>query len=694
MLLAMLHFFTAIPKRGRGTFFVLGENRLRINYQFQLFCAIMEAKTAEGERKMKKLLAVCLTALVCWVCAGYAEETRVGDTVMFGQYEQDGNLDNGSEPIAWQVLDVQGGKALLMSRYALDCLPFHDEKTDAAWNQSALNAWLQADFHAAFTDAEWAAIAPVTLADTAADGNPEWQNTDAEPAETRVFLLSYAQVMQYLPEQEQRKVSGTEYARSRGAKFLGFTTIGIGETDWWLRSPGKESYDACFLDVRGAVGTKCVTEKLGVRPALWMDLSADRNAFPYEQQVQAKQFAEQGDYAEATALLDTLGDYAGSAAMAKEYRYQQAQAEAASGNYDAAIALYTELAGYADSDALCRASRYEKAVAAQEAGDYAGAMALFADAGQYADSMARLRECCKQQGISIYYFSADAVNAGVDTGYAKQDTISGDDKHFGWRLGRFFLTGFTRVTADENQQPVFIKTLGDSVTLWFDLEQDIDALNGNAQLSLAADANGYDQQFGIPKTNFGRGTLIVRHTDYQNAKNEPAVYTDYLLAKGTTGANTRIVLHEEGDYEVALDYEVQDSELTHITSKFGNYRIFLRFSIRNGNCMVYPFDLLTGAELQNTSVAEAGFSLDLARSRYLDINVRRAVLVETANGVIEDERFNRPAKDGDRYTQEGIYTISVSNRYTGESTTKTIFVGSQELLETYVRNGFSLERLK
>ena len=53
-----------------------------------------------------------------------------------------------------------------------------------------------------------------------------------------------------------------------------------------------------------------------------MDLSADRNAFPYEQQVQAKQFAEQGDYAEATALLDTLGDYAGSAALAKEYRYQ------------------------------------------------------------------------------------------------------------------------------------------------------------------------------------------------------------------------------------------------------------------------------------------------------------------------------------------------------------------------------------
>lgn len=105
-------------------------------------------------------------------------------------------------------------------------------------------------------------------------------------------------------------------------------------------------------------------------------------------------------------------------------------------------------------------SRYEKAVAAQEAGDYAGAMALFADAGQYADSMARLRECCKQQGISIYYFSADAVNAGVDTGYAKQDTISGDDKHFGWRLGRFFLTGFTRVTAGRKSAAYFHQDAG------------------------------------------------------------------------------------------------------------------------------------------------------------------------------------------------------------------------------------------
>lgn len=37
MLLAMLHFFTAIPKRGRGTFFVLGEIGCESTTNFNCF---------------------------------------------------------------------------------------------------------------------------------------------------------------------------------------------------------------------------------------------------------------------------------------------------------------------------------------------------------------------------------------------------------------------------------------------------------------------------------------------------------------------------------------------------------------------------------------------------------------------------------------------------------------------------------
>lgn len=147
---------------------------------------------------------------------------------------------------------------------------------------------------------------------------------------------------------------------------------------------------------------------------------------------------------------------------------------------------------------------------------------------------------------------------------------------------------------------------------------------------------------------------------------------------------------EEGDYEVTLNYEISSKTMA-VMNKYDNYRIRFSLSVRNGNVMVFPFDVVTGAELSNSAMTENGFYLDLAKSRYLDINIKRSVLTEGASGITEDQRFNRPAKDGDRYTQEGIYTITVYNRYTGEQTEKQIFVGSDELLKKYVANGFKLE---
>ena len=649
-------------------------------------------------KRLILLLTVLLLATFCFAAlADEAEQNpqSADSTIFFGRYEQDNNAENGDEPIEWIVLDLRENSALIMSRYALDCQPYHTEKTDVTWAESSLRAWLNDAFLThAFDGAERQAILTASLSNDGAEGNAAWETSGGSATQDSIFLLSYRELSAYCAEQSTRKTAGTDYARSLGAKFLGITSIGIGETDWWLRSPGKVQYDACYVNVHGSFNTKQVTNSLGIRPALWIDLTVDQARFPYTLYRTAAACQEAAQYAEAAEIFEHLGTYNNSAALATECRYQQALASAEAGDYGAALALFETLDGYADSYLMGRACRYQLAVAYQEARDYDTAIRMFGEIGQYEDSMARLKECFDQRGISVYYFSAEAVNAGVDTGYSKSDAIGGGDKHFGWRLGRFLTSGFTRVTDDSAGDPIFIKTLGDTVTLWFDLEQDIDALNGNDKLIISEDSNGYDQDFGVQKTNFGRGTLIIRHTDYQNAKSDPIIYTDYLLAKGTSGADTKIVLHEEGDYEVVLDYELQDNDLTHITNKYANYRIAFRFSVRNGNCMVYPFDAVTGAELQNTAVTAHGFCLDLARSRYLDINVRRSVLVETASGVVEDERFNRPAKDGDQYTQEGIYTISVSNRYTGESTTKTLFVGSDDLLQTYVANGFSMDRLK
>ena len=291
------------------------------------------------------------------------------------------------------------------------------------------------------------------------------------------------------------------------------------------------------------------------------------------------------------------------------------------------------------------------------------------------------------------YYLGEVINTGKDNGYSEAHRIESKDPHFGWTLGSFFVSGYTSVQEDENGDPIFIKTLGDQIELWFQLEQDIDCLNGNDALSIAEDGNGFDEAFGISKTNFGRGAMVTRHTDYRNAIGTPQLYTDYLSGITASGADTTVQLFEEGDYEVALNYEIKDQSLK-LIDQYSNYRIEFRFSVRNGNCMVYPFDVATGAELTNTAVTENGFYLDLARSRYLDINIKREVLAEGAVGLTEDVRFNRPARDGDQYTDEGIYTITVSNRYTGQETTKQIYVGTNKILMAHMVTGLSVEEVR
>ena len=296
------------------------------------------------------------------------------------------------------------------------------------------------------------------------------------------------------------------------------------------------------------------------------------------------------------------------------------------------------------------------------------------------------------------YYLGTAVNTGLDNGFSGTASIDSDDPHWGWKIGEFYVSGYTRQTTDTQGNPVFLKTVGDTITLWFELQQNLDKLNGNDKLSLCWDGNGYDEYFGVPKTEFGKGALIIRHTDYQNRVHDPVIYTDFLSAKASGSAAVEVQFFEEGDYEVALDYEV----IEHKWDIFGwdpipeyhNYRIFFRFSVRNGNCMVYPFDVATGAELTDSSLTENGFYLDLAKSRYLDIDIKKAIRTEGTDGIAEDTRFNKPAKDGEKFTDEGIYTITVSNRYTNQTTTKVIYVGTDDVLKAHVVTGLSISDIE
>ena len=297
------------------------------------------------------------------------------------------------------------------------------------------------------------------------------------------------------------------------------------------------------------------------------------------------------------------------------------------------------------------------------------------------------------------YYLGEAVNAGLDTGYSKDDAIGKDDIHYSWELGRFLISGYTRV-SDDDGTPVFLKNVGDEITLSFNLQQDIDQLNGNSDVTIDKDPNGYDQRFGVPQQDFGRGALIIRYTDYQNNKHDPDIYTNYLEGV-SKDADTVVKTFEEGDYEVVLDYSIRN--VNHGRLPWVNVEIFpgvtdytmrFEFKVRNGNCMVYPFDMKTGDELTNTAFTENGFRLDLARSRYLDIDVKKEILADNGEELVSDTRFNKPAKDGEEFTDEGVYTFTVTNRYTGQSTKKMIYVGKDPVLKAHATTGKPVSEIK
>ena len=284
----------------------------------------------------------------------------------------------------------------------------------------------------------------------------------------------------------------------------------------------------------------------------------------------------------------------------------------------------------------------------------------------------------------------NVTNTGKDNGFSGQNAITSKDPHYGWDIGEFTLHGYTN-TADYQGEEYFLKNLGDAITLTFTLEQDINCLNGNTSLSIASDKSGSDQYFQVTQTDFKHGTLIIRHTDFQGNKSKPIIYTDFLAAYARTGADTRVQFFEEGDYEVALDYEIKNSSGI---DSYTNYRMFFKFKIRNGNNMVYAFDNGTRSQLADKAWSASGFTIDTANSHYLTVTVEKYAIVDSVGGKKQDLSWSRTANDGNSYTEGGIYVVSVSNRYQPNGdVSKTFYVGSDPYVRAIAITGKPLDQI-
>jgi len=177
--------------------------------------------------------------------------------------------------IAWIVLKVKGNKALVISKYALDCKRYNTSYTDVTWEKCTLRTWLNDSFlNDAFTSKHQELIPLVSVS---ADKNPKFSTNPGNATKDKVFLLSVTEEEKYLTTNEFSKCVPTDYAKAKGAWTSESNKTANGEATcwWWLRSPGYPQVTAAGVRSDGTVcyaGSEVNNAERCVRPALWISL--------------------------------------------------------------------------------------------------------------------------------------------------------------------------------------------------------------------------------------------------------------------------------------------------------------------------------------------------------------------------------------------------------------------------------------
>ena len=183
---------------------------------------------------------------------------------MFGQFEQDNDETNGPEAIEWIVLDVQDGKALLLSKYILEFKKYK-EKSPHSWASSEVRTWLNGVFfNESFNNEEAAKIQTTSLP---TDTTEKYQVMMAS-SKDKVFALNISEASKYLGS--DKKCEMTPYAKAHSNKPDQVSNFG----ESWLRVVEKDQSSPYVIQIDGSFGTASGRLANGVRPAMWINLNA------------------------------------------------------------------------------------------------------------------------------------------------------------------------------------------------------------------------------------------------------------------------------------------------------------------------------------------------------------------------------------------------------------------------------------
>lgn len=230
---------------------------------------------------MKRLF---LFAIVMCFAFYLVSADAISESLFWGHYEQDNNLENGPEEIEWIVLNVVDGKGLLRSRFALDARPYNNTREDITWENCSLRSWLNNEFfNAAFTPEEQSVILLTDVDNSKSQGYAEWDTDGGNNTQDRVFLLSYAEANRFFavtrnnPNNIKARSAFTPYAAHNSAFNISFeqTADGLDAVWWWLRSPGFTQAGAADVYRTGLLQSEKVDRNHGgVCPVIWLDLNS------------------------------------------------------------------------------------------------------------------------------------------------------------------------------------------------------------------------------------------------------------------------------------------------------------------------------------------------------------------------------------------------------------------------------------
>ena len=206
------------------------------------------------------------------------DKYHIGDSIVLGKYEQDNDGSSGKESIEWIVLDTDGDKLLVISRYALDSQKYNREYKNVTWETCSLRNWLNTSFlNNAFSAEEQAMIQYTTVE---ADENPFYNTPAGNDTIDQVFLLSYSEVCKYFANDEQRICVPSLYTKMNLGAY-GTQRIGGRDTCAWLvRTPGSSPTHIAAVNFDGTIRENygVVDAHYAVRPAMWITLDSQEAA--------------------------------------------------------------------------------------------------------------------------------------------------------------------------------------------------------------------------------------------------------------------------------------------------------------------------------------------------------------------------------------------------------------------------------